>query len=52
MRTFVHYIPIATTIIAALFAVVVLRRYSAKGGTHLLWWGIGMITYGVGTAIE
>lgn len=52
MPTFVHYIPIATTIVAAFFATVVLRRYSDRGGTHLLWWGIGMITYGVGTLTE
>lgn len=52
MPTLVHYIPIATTIVAAFFATVVLRRYSTKGGTHLLWWGIGMITYGVGTLTE
>lgn len=48
----VHYIPIATTIVAAFFATIVLRRYSAKGGTHLLWWGIGMVTYGIGTLTE
>ena len=48
----VHYIPIATTIVAAFFATVVLRRYSVKGGTHLLWWGIGMVTYGIGTLTE
>lgn len=52
MPTFVHYIPIATTIVAAFFATIVLRRYSAKGGTHLLWWGIGMVTYGIGTLTE
>jgi hypothetical protein len=52
MPTFVHYIPIATTAVAAFFAAVVLRRYASKGGTHLLWWGIGMITYGVGTMTE
>jgi hypothetical protein len=52
MPTFVHYVPIATTIMAVFFATIVLRRYSAKGGTHLLWWGIGMVTYGVGTLTE
>lgn len=52
MPTLVHYIPIATTIVAAFFATIVLRRYGAKGGTHLLWWGIGMVTYGIGTLTE
>ena len=52
MPTFVHYVPIATTIMAAFFATIVLRRYAAKGGTHLWWWGIGMVTYGIGTLTE
>lgn len=52
MPTFVHYIPLATTVVAAFFATVVLRRYASKGGTHLLWWGIGMVTYGIGTLTE
>ena len=49
---FVYFIPIATTIVAAVFSTIVLRRYAARGGTHLLWWGIGLILYGVGTVTE
>ena len=52
MRGAVHYLPIATTVVAAVFATAVLRRYATKRGPHLLWWGIGMITYGVGTITE
>lgn len=48
----VHYIPILTTLVAAGFAVAVLGRYRERGGLHLLWWGIGMITYGAGTLTE
>ena len=50
--TLVHYIPIVTTVVAVAFAVVVLRRYRERGGLHLLWWGVGMITYGAGTFTE
>ena len=50
--TFVHWIPIATTVIAALFAGVVLQRFRTRGGTHLLWWGVGLVLYGVGTLTE
>jgi hypothetical protein len=50
--TWVHYLPIATTVLAAIFAIVLLRRYASRGGTHHLWWAIGVITYGVGTAFE
>lgn len=48
----VYYIPILTTVVAVMFAVVVLRRYRERHGMHLLWWGVGMITYGVGTFTE
>lgn len=52
MPTFVHYIPIATSVFALAFAVVLLRRWRRKGGLHLLWWGIGVLMYGVGTVTE
>jgi hypothetical protein len=52
MRSTVHYLPIATTGIALVFALQVLRRHRERGGTHLLWWGIGLVTYAAGTATE
>lgn len=48
----VHYLPIVTTIVAAFLAVLVFRRYRKKGGTHLLWWGLGIVAYGAGTVTE
>jgi hypothetical protein len=50
--SFVYWIPIATTIVASWFATIVLRRYRERGGTHLLWWGVGLVLYGVGTLTE
>jgi len=52
MPTAVHYIPIFTTILALGFAVVLFRRYRERGRPHLLWWGIGMLTYAAGTITE
>jgi hypothetical protein len=53
MRTFVHYVPIATTFFAIWFGWIVLSRYrERRSGPHLLWWGIGLLMYGVGTATE
>jgi hypothetical protein len=50
---FVHYVPIATTILSAIFATILLRRYfTRRTGLHLLWWGLGMVAYGLGTALE
>lgn len=51
--SFVHYIPIATTVLSAVFCGVLIRRYRFKGqGTHLLWWAGGIACYGLGTALE
>jgi hypothetical protein len=47
------YLPILSTLISAAFAWVILARYRLKQDSyHLLWWGIGIVTYGVGTLIE
>jgi hypothetical protein len=48
----VHYLPILTTIFSAFFLFAILSRYLTKGGTHLLWWSIGVFTYGLGTFFE
>lgn len=51
--TLVHYIPIVTTILAVPFAWEIYRRYRAHPDRlHLLWWAIGIATYGVGTFTE
>jgi hypothetical protein len=47
------YLPILSTFISAAFAWVILARYRLKRQSyHLLWWGIGIGTYGLGTLIE
>ena len=49
----VMHLPILTTFCAIFFCQQLFSRYRAKGGGyHLLWWGIGMATYGVGTFTE
>ena len=48
----INYIPFATSVVALVFASIVLRRYSARGGTHLLWWGVGLVLYAAGTITE
>lgn len=49
----IHYIPLATTVFAAVFAAILFRRYMARrSGLHLVWWGIGVAVYGIGTAFE
>lgn len=48
----IYWIPVATTLVAAVFSVIVLKRYRERGGTHLLWWGFGLVLYGAGTLAE
>lgn len=49
----VHYIPIVTTILAIPFALEIYRRYREHPERlHLLWWALGIATYGVGTFTE
>ena len=53
MRQPVHFIPIATTVIAFAFAWVILQRWrQRRSGPHLLWWAAGVSMYGLGTATE
>ncbi|HEX5133563.1 MAG TPA: hypothetical protein VFX92_13890 [Candidatus Krumholzibacteria bacterium] len=51
-RTAIHYLPIGTTIISAVFCAILFSRYRARRGLHLFWWALGMFTYGLGTALE
>ncbi|HSM13457.1 MAG TPA: TonB-dependent receptor [Thermoanaerobaculia bacterium] len=49
----VLHLPILTTIVSIVFATLLFRRYRQRGGgPHLLWWGLGMVTYGLGTFTE
>ena len=53
MRTFVHYIPIVTTVLSICFAPIVFRRWQdRKPAPHLFWWSLGIAMYGVGTFTE
>ena len=51
--SWVHFIPILTTLLAIPFALEIFRRYKRfPDRLHLLWWAIGIGTYGVGTFTE
>ena len=52
MRNAVQFIPIVTTVVALAFAGVVLGRWMDRRSPHLMWWGIGMLTYAAGTITE
>jgi hypothetical protein len=48
----VHYVPILTTVLSALFAASLYRRFRVRHAPHLWWWAFGITTYGLGTLIE
>jgi hypothetical protein len=53
LLTFIGYIPMATTILSAVFGTLILRRFArAPQSLHHLWWGIGVFIYGIGTLTE
>jgi len=49
----IHYVPIGTTALAAVFLAVLLRRAASRRfPPHLMWWAFGVFAYGLGTALE
>ena len=47
-----RYLPFVSTVVTIVFAAVVFARYRRRRGTHLLIWGIGLLLYALGTAME
>jgi hypothetical protein len=47
-----QYISILSTVICFVFAASVLNRYRYRKGTHLLYWGIGLVMFGLATLSE
>jgi hypothetical protein len=53
MRSSIHFIPVATTLLATWFTVVLLQRWRLRrSGPHLLWWAAGAATFAAGTVTE
>jgi len=49
-----YYLPIVTTVLTIVFARTIYRRYVQRGrmDNHLLWWTIGVLTFGMGIFAE
>ena len=48
----VEYIPIATSLFSIYFLVVIYTHWLSNSKPYLLWWTIGVATFGFGTATE
>jgi hypothetical protein len=45
-------LPFASSLLSFIFAAFVFNRYLSRRGLHLLFWGIGMVFYGIGGFCE
>jgi hypothetical protein len=52
MEKIPEFLPIATTIFSIFFANQILSHYKLRKSKYLLWWTIGVITFGLGTFSE
>ena len=52
MIRIVEYLPILTTLFSIYFSWEIYLHYRDRRTTYLLWWTIGVITYGMGTLAE
>ena len=48
----VSYIPVLTTLLSAFFLSRIVPHYMAKRSPYLLWWTLGVLTFGMGTLTE
>ena len=50
---FIYFIPIGTFLLSIIFSFFLLNHYRKKReATYILWWLIGVLTYGAGTLTE
>lgn len=52
MSNLLEYIPIITTLFSFYFVKEIYQHYKARKTTYLLWWTIGVLTFGFGTLSE
>jgi hypothetical protein len=52
MNSIIEYIPILTTIFSIFFVKEIYSHYQNRKTNYLLWWTIGVLTFGLGTMAE
>lgn len=52
MTEFINYIPILTTLFAIYFVIDIYKHYRYRRTKYLLWWTLGVVTFGLGTLSE
>jgi hypothetical protein len=49
---YINFIPILTTVFAVYFVIDIYKHYQFRRTPYLLWWTIGVLTFGLGTLSE
>jgi hypothetical protein len=53
MRSYIHFIPILTTVLTVVFSTILFRHWRRKPSRlYLFWWFFGVVMYGAGTLTE
>jgi len=52
MNHYIEYIPIFTTLFSVFFVREIFKHYQERKTNYLLWWTIGVLTFGMGTLAE
>ncbi|MFT6802876.1 MAG: hypothetical protein ACJA2N_002067 [Salibacteraceae bacterium] len=52
MNEAIAYIPIFTTVFSVYFGLKIFKHYQLKRKKYLLWWTLGVVTFGLGTLAE
>ena len=49
---YINYIPILTSLFSVYFTIDIYRHYRVRKTPYLLWWTLGVVTFGLGTLTE
>jgi len=52
MNNLIEFIPIITTLFSGYFVIEIYKHYQKRKTNYLLWWTLGVLTFGLGTLTE
>lgn len=52
MKELIPYIPIISTVVSFTFTFILFQHWNRKKNFYILWWMLGVLTYGLGTLTE
>lgn len=52
MKELIPYIPLVSTVVSFTFTFILFKHWYSRKSFYILWWMIGVLTYGLGTLTE